>query len=395
MNLELLSEDVQDFIHDFPMNQLHALVLKGSPFKEVSVQDLAIQIESLNILKKKVPLFSARGFLFPRKLNIEQTSSEETAIYKQKLIGKIASFVDCTGGFGVDTFFISQNAQYPIYCELNKHLANLVQHNFKQLEANIKIHNGDGIEFVKNSKEPFDVIYLDPSRRAKTGKVISLGQSQPNILNHWDMLLSKANRVVVKLSPMLDIQYLIRELRSIKEIHVISVKNDVKEILLVASSARKEVESIQFVSVELRKGSEVVYTRANNEFIEFPNISEGKDYSFIYEPLGCLLKSNSHDKYAREYHLEKLGSKSNFFLSENKLDLPFMKIFQIEQKVSFKRKEILSFLPSKKVNVVTRNFPLKPKEVLNKLKFKQGGEKYLLCSSDSEKNLVCFIAKRL
>lgn len=396
MNRNVLQKDIQDFIHSFPVNDLHTLVLKGSPFESVLVQELAVQIESLNVMRKKVPLFSAKGFLFPRKLNVEQTSSQETALYKQSIIGETNSFIDCTGGFGVDTFFIAQKSKKAIYCELNEDLVSLVQHNFKQINAKIEVLQTNGIDFLSKTEELFDVVYLDPSRRAKTGKVISLEQSQPNILNHWNLLLEKANRVVVKLSPMLDINYLIRELPYINEVHIVSVKNDVKEILVLASK-KKKAKRIKLYSAELNNQNVETYTSGFDDDLVFPQIysAHNQEPLFLYEPLGCLLKANLHDKYAAQNGLFKLAPKSNFFLSNERFHLPLMKHFEVDATLSFKRKEILDYLSSKRVNVVTRNFPLKPEAVLKKLKIKQGGDKYLLCSTDKESNLVCFIANRI
>lgn len=395
MNSHLLKDDVQDFIHNFSVKEIHSLVLKGYSFEGITVQELAVQIESLNLLRKKVPLFSRKGLIFPKKMNVEQTSSQLTATYKKQLVGNLHSFIDCTGGFGVDTFFIAQNAQKSTYCELNNELSDIVKHNFNQLNADIEVINSNGIEFLQNTEDCFDCTYLDPSRRSYQGKVISIEQSQPNILEYWDVLLDKSSRVMVKLSPMLDIDYLIRKLPFLSELHILSIKNDVKEILVVASR-RVKADNVKLFSVELKSHTAEIYaSEANSEFKQ-PNIyTTKKKFSYIYEPLGCLLKANLQDQYAIENGLVKLAPKSNFFLSDEQIDLPLMKIFKIKEQLPFKRKEIVSFLPSKQVNVVTRNFPVKPEEVLKKLKIKQGGDNFLLCSIDAHKKFVCFLANRV
>lgn len=395
MNHHLLRDNVQEFIHTFPVKEIHSLILKGCSFEGVSVQELAIQIESFNRVKHKIPLFSEKGFIYPNKLNLEQSSSQLTAIYKQRLFSQLHSFLDCTGGFGVDSFFMSKNAIKSIYCELNTNLSEIVKHNFKQLDANIEVINIDGIEFLKKTENHFDCIYIDPSRRSQKGKVISLEQSQPNILEYWNLLLAKSNQVIVKLSPMLDLYYLVRELPFVNEIHVVSVKNDVKEILLIASNQRK-AEQIELFSVELStEKTEIYSSRMKDDFSTIDILSNQQTFSFLYEPLGCLLKANLQDQYAKENGLIKFAPKSNFFLSDELLELPLMKRFRIKQQLPFKRKEIVSVLPSKQVNVVTRNFPLKPEAILKKLKLKQGGDDFLLCTSSVDKKYVCILANRV
>ncbi|HKJ06643.1 MAG TPA: hypothetical protein VJ970_04170, partial [Flavobacteriaceae bacterium] len=166
MNLSILNNEVQNFINTNLKADLTKLILKGSPFKNVTIQEIANQIVSKNKAKKKLPTwFSTKNIYFPNKLNIEQSSSEITAKHKTKLVsGK--TLIDLTGGFGVDTFYFSNVIKKVIYCEINSELSTIAKHNFTQLGANnIICLNTNGIEYLKNRNEKFDWIYIDPSRR--------------------------------------------------------------------------------------------------------------------------------------------------------------------------------------------------------------------------------------
>ena len=166
MNTALLHKDVQDFINQNLSSDLTKLILKGSPFHNVSIQEIAIQIAAKKKSQKKLPSwFQTTNIYYPPKLNLEQTSSELTANYKAKLM-QGTSIIDITGGFGVDAFAFSKNFQKVVHCEINKELSQIASHNFKQLNAsNITTLCNDGVQYLNHSKDPFDGIYIDPSRR--------------------------------------------------------------------------------------------------------------------------------------------------------------------------------------------------------------------------------------
>jgi 16S rRNA C967 or C1407 C5-methylase (RsmB/RsmF family) len=180
LNHQILNKEVQDFINAHLKSDVTKLILKGSPFETVSIQEIAEQLLAKNSCEKKLPnWFNAENIYYPNKLNIEQTSSEITANYKSDLVSG-ETLIDITGGFGVDAYFFSQKVAKITHCEINEELSAMVSHNFKQLKVkNSNTYLGDGIEFLEKSQEKFDWIYADPSRRNDAkGKVFLLEDNQ-------------------------------------------------------------------------------------------------------------------------------------------------------------------------------------------------------------------------
>ena len=100
MNKAILHQEVQNFINTNLNTDIAKLIFKGSPFGDVSIQEIATQIESKKRAQNKLPTwFNVPFIYFPNKLNIEQTSSEVTANYKANLVSG-DSLIDLTGGFG-------------------------------------------------------------------------------------------------------------------------------------------------------------------------------------------------------------------------------------------------------------------------------------------------------
>ncbi|MGV3509989.1 MAG: RsmD family RNA methyltransferase, partial [Sphingobacteriaceae bacterium] len=226
MNKNIFNPRVQQFLSEHLKADVHKVALKKSPFEDVSSRELAEQLDSKQRAEKKLPLwFNTPGILFPPKLSLEQSSSELTAQYKSILV-KGEKLIDLTGGFGVDAFFFSKVTKEVIHCEQNAELSQLVAHNLQLLGAdNIRYINTDSIEYLRNTEERFDTIYIDPSRRIQTKKVFLLKDTEPDVVKNLPLLLSKASRIIIKTSPLFDIQSGLKELQHVSAIHVVSVKN--------------------------------------------------------------------------------------------------------------------------------------------------------------------------
>ena len=201
MNTNILNTEVQEFITANLKSDITKLILKGSPFENVSIQEIAEQIESKKRCEKKLPTwFSTENIYYPNKLNIEQTSSEKTANYKANLVSG-NTFVDITGGFGVDCYYFSQKVNQITHCEIDKKLSKIVTHNNKQFnKKNITTYNGNGLEYLKKSTHTFDWIYADPSRRNDSkGKVFLLEDCLPNIPENLEFLFEKSSNLLLKI----------------------------------------------------------------------------------------------------------------------------------------------------------------------------------------------------
>ena len=183
MNKDILNIEIQEFIDLNLKTDLSKLLLKGMPFPSIEPHRIIEQIESKKRSEKKLPTwFNTPNIYYPNKLNIEQTSSEITAKYKANLVSG-ESLIDLTGGFGVDAYFFSKHIKEVRHCEINTELYELVKHNYKTLyTSNIESINGDGIHALKRLDQPFDWIYIDPSRRDESQeKVFLLSDCTPKI----------------------------------------------------------------------------------------------------------------------------------------------------------------------------------------------------------------------
>ena len=255
MNIAILQTDVQQFINQNLRTEITKLVLKGSPFNTVSIQEIANQILAKQKSLTKLPTwFQTENIYYPAKLSIEQTSSEISANYKSKIVSG-NSIIDITGGFGVDCFYFSKQFKKVIHCEINEELSKIVQHNFKQLKIDtIETFAGNGTNFLKETNKFFDCIYIDPSRRDDVkGKVFLLKDCQPYISPKIDFFFTKAPKILVKVSPILDISQTINELKNVKEIHIISINNEVKELLFLLEKEYKNAIGIKTINIKKEK----------------------------------------------------------------------------------------------------------------------------------------------
>lgn len=390
MNHYILNKEVQDFMNTHLKSDVTKLILKGSPFESVSIQEIAEQILAKNNCEKKLPTwFNAENIYYPNKLNIEQTSSEFTANYKSDLVSG-ETFIDITGGFGVDAYFFSQKVSKITHCEITEDLSTMVSHNFKQLNIkNITTYLGDGIEFLEKSKEKFDWIYADPSRRndAKE-KVFLLEDCLPNIPENLDLLFQKTDHILLKVSPILDLKSAINELNYVKEIHVVAVENEVKELLFLLK--KNYIKSIEVKTINIAK----TYTQKFNFNLgENINATFSEPKKYLFEPNTAILKAGAFQQISAHLKIDKLHQHSHLYTSDKLVDFPGRR-FEIKQCISYNKKQLLQLVPSKKANITTRNFPETVAQIRKKTGLKDGGNQYLFFTTDvNNKHLVLICEK--
>lgn len=391
MNKRILHKDVQDFINQHLKSNLTQVILKGSPFDGVTIQEIATQIVAKVKSRKKLPTwFESDDIYYPPKLNLEQTSSEITANYKASLVsGK--NIIDVTGGFGVDSFAFSKHFETVTHCELNAELSEIATHNFLQLgTAHIETVIGNGIEFVINTPNSFDCIYIDPSRRNDAkGKVFLLEDCEPNVPENLDALFQKSNSILIKVSPMLDITSAIGELHSVKEIHVVAVHGEVKELLFLLE--KNFDGSILLKTINFQK--------EDPQTCEFTFQSEAVatyklPLKYLYEPNAAVLKSGGFQQISEILRVDKLHQHSHLYTSNELIEFPG-RIFEIQQVIKYDKKKIKSLLPEKKANITTRNFPKTVQQLRKELKLKDGGSDYLFFTTDLNDQFICIHSKKI
>jgi len=378
VNKAILHKEVQDFIDSNLNTDVSKLIFKGSPFDEISIQEIAAQIESKKRAQNKLPIwFHTTSIYYPNKLNIEQTSSEITANYKANLISG-ESLIDLTGGFGVDSYYFSKQFKKVTHCEINAALSELAAYNFKQLKAvNIKTIHTDGIIYLQAQKEQYDWIFIDPSRRSDVkGKVFLLEDCLPNIPENLEILFKFSNNILIKASPMLDITKAINELKFVKEVHVVAILNEVKELLFVLKKSYKG--NVLIKTLNHKKGLEEHF---DAEFEKSLSSDCALPQSYLYEPNSAILKAGLFNQVSHQLNVYKIHIHSHLYTHNNLIDFPGRR-FRIIQTLPYNLKELKKILPGSKANITVRNFPETVAKIRKKTKIKDGGDQYLFFTTD-------------
>lgn len=450
-----MNQATQDFIRQYQDDDVRQLAFLGSKYPEVDMPFALDQIRGRKMARIKLPRWaSLEGIIYPPHISMEQCSSESTALYKAELAARLLGlpasssgtemkaeneieFVDLTGGFGVDFSYIAARLGVKsMYVERQAHLCEAAKENFGRLGLkNAIVKNGDGIEVLhsfhpkkKDAASDDDslgitydqprsllktnlglkIIFIDPARRDDAGnKVVSLKDCTPDVTVLQEEMLSKADYVIIKLSPMLDWHRAISELSHVREVHIISVNNECKELLLVlsarnmgemeASSADGEVkhagnlriycinDAQSFVCDELDMESSSVKIA--------PSILEEMQY--LYEPNASLMKAGCFGVLSGRYDARMLSKNSHLFVSREPIAAFPGRSFRIIAVSSFNKKELKRHLSGiTKANIATRNFPLSVAELRKRLKLKDGGETYIFATTLSDESHVLMITEK-
>ncbi len=375
---EILRPEIQKYIQDNLHENLGRLLLKKSPFPEVSMQEIAQQIKGKQIAAKKFPFLLKENIGFPPHLNLEQASSEITAKEKaENLSGR--AFLDLTCGFGIDAYFLSQNFSEVTLLEQNKDLLEIVQHNWKTLgrEANFINENLEQFLEINEKEKQFDLIYLDPARRDKDHrKKFLLSDLSPNILEIQDKLLSISKKIIIKLSPLIDLKYLQTTVKSIDEIEIIAVKNEVKEIILhlIPNTENK----LKITTKNLSTDESNFSFSPEEESAVTPEFSDILEY--LYIPNNAVLKSGAFNLISKKFGLKKLHPNTHLYTSDKAVDF-CGRVFKVKEISAKEIKKGDAF------NIISKNHPLSPEQIKTKYKLKNGGEHYLIFTQ-SKKGMV-------
>ncbi len=411
-------QKTKEYIKQHRNDDIYRLALTKAP-EGVDLQYALSQISAYQTLSKKVPSWAACDeLIFPRQLSLEQSSSELTAIYKAELIRQFMGsdayqHIDLTGGMGIDCYFIAQHTKNSHYVELNPELCQIAQHNFTHLNPNISVHNTTAEEFLNIlspclrgtsptgggglstlNSQLSTLIYLDPARRGDHGqKLVSISDCQPNVIELLPQMFELTNKIMVKLSPMLDITRAINELSHIEKLYVISVNNECKELLLLINKECETDTEIYAVNID-NKGNKSDILKGTIPSESQIGISHAREVgSYLYEPFAAHLKSGLYKTIAQQYGVEKLHQHSHLYTSNTlNNDFPGRK-FQVKEVIPFDKKSAKTLFKSlQKANITTRNFPLTVSELRTQYKIKDGGETYIFATTlydDSKVLIVC------
>ncbi len=375
----LLRPEIQQFINANLNNDLHSLLLKKSPFPEVSMLEIIQQIKGKKVAQRKFPFLLKEGIVFPPNLNLEQASSQSTAEFKAKnLQGK--NFLDLTCGFGIDAYFLSKNFEKITLIEKHSELIKIVKHNWKVLGRTANFINDKLEKFLTENTEKFDLIYLDPARRdQEKNKKFLLEDLSPNLLEIQDKLSEISDEIIVKLSPLIDISYLGSVLKSVRKIQIIAVKNEVKELLVfIGSSANASQIEISTINLESNE-PEFAY-KLDEEKRAISAFSE--PLKFLYIPNNAVLKSGAFNLISEKFNLKKLHPNSHFYTSDERLKEFPGRILEVE------KVEAKAIKKGEKFNIVSKNHPLSPEEIKKKYKISDGGNAYLIFTQSQKGKII-------
>ncbi|MDD3079218.1 MAG: SAM-dependent methyltransferase [Paludibacter sp.] len=386
---------MKQFIAEHINDDVNTLALQAKRYPEIDMEFALRQISGRQKIKQKLPSFYANPeIVFPVLLSVEQSSSEYTAQYKASLVSG-ERFTDLTGGFGIDCLYFSKNFGTAVYNERNTELYHLVKLNYAVLEAKNIVcfnKNADDLLFELSGQ---DVIYIDPARRDHSGnKVVSIADCEPDISILKNSLFEKAPVVLVKLSPMLDISLAIHDLPETAEVHVVSVDNDCKEVLLVLKKEFAEDVLIKTVNIDKSgKYHTFSFTRKNETETEivFTSIPSG----YLYEPDSSVMKAGAFKSIALHFELQKLHINTHLYASEKLIENFPGRVFNIEE-ICGSNKSDLKYLKSHypKANITARNFPSSVAQLRQKSGIKEGGDTYLFaCKLCDNRNVIIRCSK--
>jgi len=369
--------DFKQFVQDHLNEDPALLLFKYQGKTDFDLKAAVQQIASRQKAKKKLSSWTSNpDLIFPASISLEQSSSEETSKFKsQGQFGQL--MIDLTGGFGVDSFELSKGFEKAIYCEQQEELAKIAFHNLESLgPGKFQLHIGDGLDFLVKSEKHFDLIYADPARRGDSNqKLYKLEDCQPNVVAAWELMKNKGNSILLKLSPMLDIAQALEELPEIQKVKVISVKNEVKELLLLWDKKAKQ-DFLEIEAIDL--GKETSSFSFNQTEEETAQSSFGEAEKYLIEPFGGILKAGAFKTFGNRFGLKKLDANSHLYTtSQVKTALPG-RVFEILEEIQPKKNELKKRFPSGKVNVITRNYASGSDAFKKKFGLKDGGNDFLI-----------------
>ena len=345
------------------------------------------QINGIQKAKTKLPEFyNTEKIIYPTKLSMEQCSSEQTGVYKSRIING-ESLIDLTGGFGIDSFYFSKTYEHVTHIEQNKALSEIANENFKLLKVqNIKTLNSTAEEFIQTTKVKADIVYIDPSRRNENQRVFKLDECLPNIIELAPEIFKISDKILVKTAPLLDIKQTLKDLKNVTQVWVISVNNDCKEVLYLLEKD-KAIEPI-LNTINLTKNKQ------EYSFNYLFELNSSVDYSspesYLYESNASILKAGAFNSICNQFNLKKIAINSHLYTSNNLIENFPGRTFKIEKTITYSTKEFKK-LGIKKANVNCRNFKNNVEETKKKLQLKDGGNYYIFATTDNNNKPILII----
>jgi hypothetical protein len=401
----LINEKTRDFIRQHENDDVRKLALQGTKDSEVDLMVVLQQIAGRQTARRKLPSWAAvEEVFYPPHLNMEQCSSEQTARYKASLLKRGQRYVDLTGGFGVDFYWMSQVFQHRFYIERDEALCAIAEHNFEALGLRCSVCCCDSATYLAEM-EHADVVFLDPARRNEHGaRTFGIEDCTPNVLELLPLLRMKADTVVLKLSPMLDWRKAVSDLQCVSEVHIVSIDNECKELLLILKNEQRE--NLRLVCVNNDSAFEIVRSLRTasplpTDYESAPHglkmpPSDADAHLYLYEPNASIMKAGCFEALEERFPVSQVSPNSHLFLSDKEISHFPGRGFLIFSISSMNKKELKSALATiSQANIAVRNFPLSAQQLRQKLKIKDGGDTYIFATTTVEGGHQLFICRKI
>ena len=386
-----MNEATLEFIRIHADEDVRQLAFLGKKNPEVDMAYALDQIAGRQKARVKIPSWaSIDGIVYPPHISMEQCSSEQTARYKARIAGNGEKIVDLTAGFGVDMAFMSAGFKQAVHVEMQPQLCAISSENYKYLGLNhVQVVCNDGVGYL-HQMEHADLIFIDPARRDQHGaRTYGIADCTPNVLEIIDEMLQKADRVMIKLSPMLDWQKTVADVGNVSQVHIVSVGNECKELLLEVKKGKDEKVKVFCVNDDQVFSYEIGET---HPFTPSPLHS----FTFLYEPNASVMKAGCFNLISHRFGITQPDANSHLFLSDKLVEGFPGRGFVIERVSTMNKRELKEALAGiDKANVAVRNFPLSVADLRKRLKLKDGGDVYIFATTDAKKGHLVMVCRKI
>lgn len=407
--------NTSEFIQAHRASDPRELAFQASRYPDVDMVYALDQIQGWQTARRKLPSWAAAdGVVYPPRLSMEQCSSESTARYKAALASHwaelvaaqcsdgdaaSASMADLTGGFGVDFSFVSRSFSRATYVERNEALCRVVEGNLSRLGiSNAIVECAEAEEWLAEA-EPRTMLFLDPARRDATGaKTVLIADCSPDVEQLLPMLMAKSLFTMVKLSPMLDWHKAVADLRGmVREVHIVSVGGECKELLLVLSNRVCQPTSVVCVDLNAlgTERSRLSYVLGEAQPIAAAAPSVDTPPTHLFEPNASVMKAGCFALVESRYGVRQVAPNSHLFLAQSAVENFPGRAFVVDAVTTLNKRELRHTLSGiSKANVAVRNFPMAAVELRKRLKLKDGGDVYIFATTVVDGSHLLFICHK-
>lgn len=390
-----MTREFIDFVNAHQDDDTARLLFSAARYPDIDVPAAVQQIEGRRTAREKWPsLLECEDFEYPPRLNREQSSSEATAKYKASLLRKIehctlntSHIIDLTGGMGIDTIAFARAGMSVDYVERDPNLCARMERNCMAIGLdNVAVHCADSMVWLgKLNTEhlTLNTIYVDPARRSSTGRKVSAFEDcEPDILRNLDMLRCSCQRLLVKASPMIDIDLACRQLGCVAEVHIVAVGGECKELLFLCGGEADE-PTIFCASIasqaSMACASRFSFTRSQEAAAQ-PRFCSAVG-RYLYEPDATLMKGGPYSLICGWFGLAKIARNTHLYTSDERVGEFPGRVFEVVSELKLDRKSVAVAIPGGKAHVVVRNYPVDAAALQRQLGLKEGGDLFVVATT--------------